>query len=343
MKLTSRQRKILGIIIKDFINKAEPVSSRTIAKNYNLGISAATVRNEMSDLEEMGYLEQPHTSAGRIPTQKGYRFYVDQLMPIKSLTQKERDYIDTGYHQALDEIDNIVQQTAKIISHIIPYTSMVSHPHMKTNKYIHGYLVSLDGFRVLLVLITELGTIEKKILEFPFGIQEKKLDEISVLLNKYFKGMSLKKIECYLISILEQEIVERQAAIIMKKIMKGIEENSFSPEKIYLGGAANILDIPEFKDRGKVKKIIEFLEEEHLMSCLLDKEQNNKVIISIGSENESLPIKDCSLVTATYHLNGQLIGKIGVLGPTRMEYDKVVAVVDYISTNIENIFKNILS
>jgi len=332
-EVTERKKKILQAIVRDFVNTAEPVSSRTIAKRYDLGLSAATIRNEMADLEELGYLEQPHTSAGRIPSQKGYRFYVDRLMLLQQITENEVNWIKEAYQTGVHEIEHIIMQTAKLIAYLTNYTSLVSSPHLTKTTYRHIQLLPLDGKYLLVLVVNDLGKTENKIIEIPFWLKEEEIEQVNAVLNKRLCGLTLNEIKNIMITDLEQELEYEQSRRLLTQVVDVLKQilSSERDEKVYLGGATKILNQPEFKNVEKIKSLLEILEEEKLLSSILNEKNEDGLVVSIGDENKLEQIQDCSLITATYSIDGQLIGKIGVLGPTRMEYDRVVSTVLFMS------------
>lgn len=329
--MDERKKKILQAIVDSYIRNAEPVGSRSISRSYNLGISPATIRNEMSDLEEKGYLAQPHTSAGRVPSDLGYRFYVDCLMQKGELTEWESDYIRKEYEERQKELEVLIKQTSKLLSQITNYISLVQGPRWQESTFKHLRLIPLEEKSVMVVMITDTGLIRNKVVELQKPLDSMQLEGITWLLNNKLRGASLEKIE----KIGWQEI-ERTIQIgsnLLEQTMGLFSQALDSPEeKVYLEGTVKILDHPEFRNLEKFKSLMGTLEKSDLLSQVLtENSKEGEVRVTIGEENKHLEMKDCSIVTATYQVGGKTFGTIGVLGPTRMDYGKVVSVVEVVA------------
>ncbi|WIF94810.1 heat-inducible transcriptional repressor HrcA [Caminicella sporogenes] len=336
MTLVDRKLKILQAIIDDFITTAQPVGSRTIAKKYNLGISSATIRNEMSDLEELGYLVQPHTSAGRIPSDLGYRLYVDVLMKHYELAAKQKLIIKQLLLDEINKIEDLVQQASKVLSHITNLTSLSLSPQFRKSKLKNIKLVKVDSDKVLLILVSNTGIVKNVLLRINEASQDV-LDRIGNLLQHQLKGFSIDELSDDVILNLKNEIVEygntiESLVLILKNTLKEIDDR-----EIYLDGLAHIFNLPEYTDINKAKQFISTIEKKDLLYEALKDNYEEDITIKIGRENNLEEIKDCSLITATYKLNGKVIGKIGVIGPTRMNYARIVPVMEYITKILTDI------
>ena len=338
--LTERQKKILQIIIEDYIATAEPVGSRTIARNHGLGLSPATIRNEMSDLELLGYLEQPHTSAGRVPSAQAYRFYVDSLMEPGILTYKDRALIDGWYLERKRDIDDIFRSTAKILSRMTQNVSMVlANKHSAANfKYMK--FLPLDDSHAILCIVTDDGEMDNCLVNIPLGMRPEDLDYLAGRISRMLSGRSMLAISeedlnaAYLNVTKDKVLLSPLNSAIKKMAAESAEQ------KVFLGGAKQLLNQPEFRDVERVKDLLGILEEERVVKDLLAAGTDSGMRITIGSENKFSGIKDCSMVQATYRLNGEIVGTMAVLGPTRMEYGKVMAVMNYLHKYLEVILKN---
>jgi heat-inducible transcriptional repressor len=331
-KLDERKKSILKVVTDDYIASAEPVGSRTIARRYNLGLSPATIRNEMADLEESGYLEQPHTSAGRIPSETGYRYYVDTLVSPQKLSQQEVEGIYKemeGYHR---EIESIIHQTSKILVQMTKYPSVVLSPQFETAIFRHIQLVKLSAATVLVLIVTDTGYVENKIIEVETEISTEELDRISELLNRKLRGISLKDLQSTLLNDIRSELVLHDQFFneSIKLLIKAIANSS--AERVYIDGAMKILEQPEFADLQKFKPLMNALEEEERLYKLLSRNSGRGAQVKIGHENEDSGLNDCSVITAGYEIAGRTVGVIGVLGPTRMDYAKVLPIVEYTSS-----------
>lgn len=341
MELDVRKRKILEAIIMDYIATAEPVGSRTISRKYNLGVSPATIRNEMADLEELGYLEQPHTSAGRVPSDLGYRYYVDFLMSKVIIDKNTKNNITKHYYNKINQLEDIIKQTSKILSQMTNYTALVLAPQIEQSTFQHIQLLLIEPGRTLVVIITDSGRIENRILEIPESVTKHDLDLISKVLNDQLKGLAVKNWDRQVMNAVHTQLVQehRVTALVMELLDSILMDDS--DDKVYLGGALNILNQPEFMDVEKAKNLFKLLEKEDVLANVMKEDNREGVNVRIGTENKYKEIQDCSIITATYALNGRVVGTIGVLGPTRMKYSHVVSAVEFLTQILSNALKNI--
>ena len=328
-ELDGRKKQILKVVTDDYISSAEPVGSRTIARRYDLGLSPATIRNEMADLEEGGYLEQPHASAGRVPSEKGYRYYVDDLMSLQYLNEHDLELIYHELEKHHHEIEVLIHQTAKILTQMTKYPSMALGPQIETAIFRHIQLIKLSGNTILVLIVTDTGYVENRIIELKNGISDVELDRFSSLLNYKLRGMNLKDIKSSFIREIRSEMVFQDEFFseAIKVLVRSIADHS--QERVFLDGATKILEQPEFSNLIKFKPLMKVFEEEENLYKLLTNNLQRGAKVKIGSENENFGIQDCSVVTAGYEIAGRTVGVIGVLGPTRMEYAKVLPVVEY--------------
>ena len=336
--LDERKQRILQAIINDYISSAEPVGSRTIARKYALGVSPATIRNEMADLEMLGYLEQLHTSSGRIPSSKGYRFYVDDLLPPQPMTSHEKEVIDRWYRARVKRVEEVFQETAKIISRMTKNISLVLAPQITKAAFRCLQFLPLDSHRVIAVIMTDAGFVENKIIEMPAGAEFTDFQRMAQVINESLAGQSLDAIQQGSLKHIRDEIMDEslyEAA--MEVIRRALDFEK--RERLYLGGTTQLLEQPEFHDVERVKEILLMLEEEQLMKDILHAHLGEGLSVTIGHENQYSGIQDCSIITATYHLDGELLGTIAVLGPTRMEYGKSMALLNYMNSNLTEIIK----
>lgn len=331
--LTDRQLLILQAIVDDYIRSAEPVGSRSISKREGVTFSAATIRNEMADLEELGYIEKPHSSAGRIPSQKGYRYYVDHLLLPHRLTDDELRKIQTLYESRIEELEQVIQQSAKILSQVTSYISVVLGPELLTTKLKHVQIITLSKTKAVIILVMDTGHVENYSLTLPENIDSSDIEKVVNILNERLKGIPLYKIR----SVLNKEVakvmkahVENYAHVI-EMISRALDYEK--PERVFYGGKTNLLTQPEFRDVEKVRSLYSFLEEEQLVQQLFRTDESG-IQVKIGEENELEPFQNCSIITATYSIGGKSMGTIGILGPTRMEYKRVISIVDYLSKNL---------
>lgn len=347
MILNDRKIKILEAIINDYIETAEPIGSRTIAKKYNLGISSATIRNEMSDLEELGFIVQPHTSAGRVPSDKGYRLYVDRLMHFRELTQEESKFLQNIITQNINHIDYLMQQTAKAIALLTNYTTVVSEPKSRRTKVKHVQLVPLDEKSIIAVVVTDSKAIKNHVIRIESEFNIEQLNKISLLLNECIKNEI--KFENICESVLNNfENKNGKYTSIVQDVIHAMLETIKTEDDIHLytSGARNILEFPEFSNLEKAKTIFQTLEEKELLITLLGKnnlECDDSIQILIGNENDLEQFHDCSIIRTDYRFGGNSFGSIGIIGPTRMDYSQVVSILNGIVKNINDVIKALSS
>jgi len=338
MELNERKMKILQAIVGDYLNTAEPVGSRTISKNYDLGISPATIRNEMSDLEELGYIVQPHTSAGRIPSDKGYRYYVDSLIKIPD-DGKEPDQFVNKLLASADRIEDLLKHIAKLLAKETSYATLVSTPKYQSTKIKNLQLVGVEEKRVLVVVVTDGNIIKNYMIDVDDPIEQTMLNRITYVLNEHLYGLTLEEINLPLIKNMHQYADDNQAVIgkvldVIFHTIKSIEDND-----VYISGATNILKFPEFNDINKALELIDVIEKgdnnQFLVDRALDDEDN--ISIKIGEEIEVEEMIDCSIITTSYHIGGKKVGAIAVIGPKRMDYTKTVHALKCLQLNVEKI------
>ncbi len=344
MLLDDRKLKILQAIIDDYISTAEPVGSRTIAKKHELGLSSATIRNEMADLEDMGFLEQPHTSAGRVPSDKGYRLYVDQLMKINDLSESDIENIRNAMDIRINELSQLIRNASVVMSQFTKYTSMAVTPHIKRSVLKAVQVVPIEPGKALVIVVTDSNIVRNNLIRVPEKITPDFIIQVSNMLNDKLKGYTLEMLKTNFLNG-EAEQLTSLPYDLMRPILDGIEDliKLIDRPEIYLEGTTNILNFPEFKEVQKAKEFLSLLDEKKLMSELLNTHgNNNEIVIQIGNENVIQGIKDCSIVTASYSIDDYVIGSIGIIGPTRMEYSKVVSSLNYIRNKINQEISKLL-
>ena len=342
--LNEREKNILRYIIQQFVLTAAPVGSRNIAKKYELGISPATVRNIMSDLEESGYINHPHTSAGRIPTDKGYRTYVDSLMGLGKIGSSEKGIISKSFEEAITDTDELLRITSKLLSSITRQLAAVSYPKVDTGTLEKIQLVSLSSTRILVVISIKSGLVKTITLEQNSELNPEQLESVQRLLNERLSGLSLKEIrETFKERF--KEVPEDHDAIMRlfidsaDKIFQDVKHT----EKLVITGAKDVIMQPEFDMPEKFQSVIELIEDQDVIIHILEKSGESgmdQVYISIGSENEDQKLKDYSLISKEYKI-GNVSGTLGIIGPKRMEYSKVVAIVDYVSKFLTEVLTNV--
>lgn len=337
MKMDARKQQVLLAIITDYIATAEPVGSRTISRKYKLGVSPATIRNEMSDLEELGFIEQPHTSAGRIPSQLGYRYYVDFLMKKQELSLEEENVIKGGYLNKVKDVGQVVQRTGNLLSKLTNCAAVITTPRMGDSSFKHIHLVQMNPGQAMLVVVMDTGSVQHQIIDISESLDQDDLDTISKVMNAKLQGLTMDSIKITLIKEIYLELSKQKQILDLALQLVQDSLNLETEDKIYLGGVFNILNQPEFHSVEKVKTLLSLLEQEQLLSNLLGHTlRSDGVTVRIGEEIRCQEITDCSMVTAPYRMRGQPTGYIGVLGPTRMDYAKVVSVVECMTRNLSD-------
>ncbi|WMC91553.1 heat-inducible transcriptional repressor HrcA [Kineothrix sp. MB12-C1] len=340
MQLDERKIKIMQAIIRNYLETGEPVGSRTISKYTDLNLSSATIRNEMADLEELGYIVQPHTSAGRIPSDKGYRLYVDQMMEEK---EREVEELKELLLEKEDKMDHLLKQVAKVLAQNTNYATMISAPQYHRNKLKFIQLSRVDCHQLLIVTVVEGNVIKNDILNIEEELDDEILLKLNILLNTHLNGLALEEINLGMIASMKQ-----QAGIhstIVGEIIDAIAEAIKADEdlEIYTSGANNIFRYPELADNRKASELINAFEEKKLLGELIEgrlaDEDSTGIQIYIGDETPIQSMKDCSVVTATYELEEGMRGTIGIIGPKRMDYDKVVGTLKMLMHQLDDLYK----
>ncbi|MDF2836154.1 MAG: heat-inducible transcription repressor HrcA [Paenibacillus sp.] len=331
--LTERQRMILNAIIDDYIRSAEPVGSRSISKRGDVGFSPATIRNEMADLEELGFLEQPHTSAGRVPSTKGYRYYVDHLLKLGEVNENELGLMKSFVTDKLNQMEQVIQHTAMILSSLTNYTSILLGPELFHTSLKHFGLVPLNSESAVAIIVTNTGHVENRTISIPPDLDMDDMQKVVNILNTKLVGVPLIRLKSKLYSEVGQELerhVDHYEGLlaVLESALQSDEEH-----RLFMSGTTNMLTQPEFKDVDKVKTILDLLDETPTIMKMFSTLPSG-IQVRIGTENDHKAISDCSLITATYSINGEALGTIGILGPTRMEYGKVINLLDLISKDM---------
>ncbi|MCD8090339.1 MAG: heat-inducible transcriptional repressor HrcA [Clostridiales bacterium] len=338
MDLSGRKIKILEAIITDYIKTGDPVGSRTISKKYPLGISSATIRNEMSDLEELGLICQPHTSAGRIPSDKGYRLYVDRLMRKSSLPPEESLFLRELITANISHIDYLMEQTAKTLARMTNYATVVTEAKADNDRLKHISLVPVDNHSLVMVRVSENRKVDNTILRADIILDFDVLNQITAAVNSYINTYGTSPVRDAISDILEEfEPYKLLVSEVFKAVFKGRAKSS----EIYTSGVNNILNYPEFSDISKAKKLFSLLEQKEMLSELLNDNSEDKtgVQIIIGGENNLQQLKDLSIIKTNYTLGRGNIGFIGIIGPTRMNYSQAVSVLSEMVDNLNEVIK----
>lgn len=339
MDLSERKLKILQAIVGDFIRTGEPVGSRTISKKYDLGVSAATIRNEMSDLEDMGFLTHPHTSAGRVPSDKAYRLYVDNLMQKYELPDEKKHAIRSELIDVSRELDETIRHASSLLSRMTQLAAFAMTPRQDENilKYIN--ILPVDEKTIVIMIVAESGKITNTPLRLKDGYDPQSLQLLSKVMTHNYRGKSLSSmLTMNILNDIETDMnaLGSLAKGIMPAFMRTLE-NMLNVD-LYVDGLENIFSIPEYSDLEKARGFMNVLSNRAGLTSLLNSRESG-FVVTIGDENTEETLKDCTLITATYHVDGRCVGKIGVVGPTRIKYDEVTSVVEYLTHNLDNAFK----
>ena len=330
--LSDRQQLILNAIVDNYIHSAEPVGSRTISKREDIGFSSATIRNEMSDLEELGYLEQPHTSAGRVPSTKGYRFYVDNLIQPHLLEDGELGKLKQLFAERILHSEQVVEYTAQILSQLTNYTAVVLGPEIFEHRLKHIQIVPLNEQQAVAIVVTHTGRVENKLIDLPEGIGSGEIERLVNLLNSRLADVPLWQLRQRLYQEISGEM--RRHAEQYEEMLRVLDQSLTQEEdRVYLRGATKIMNQPEFRDVDKVKDILELLEQNDQLLHLFGMPADG-LTVRIGQENQLDAIKQCSIITTSYSLGGKPVGMVGILGPTRMEYGRVITVLNYLAEGL---------
>jgi heat-inducible transcriptional repressor len=340
MAVNDRKLKILKVIIDDFIDTAQPVGSRTIAKKYPLGISSATIRNEMADLEELGYLIQPHTSAGRVPSDEGYRLYVDELMSQKKMGKGDRQLIRGLLLNRIIEMEDVIHRSAQLLSQMTDLVAFVTLPQFNKSKLTNMKMVKINDSKVMLILVADSGVVKSLQLAFNNATQEA-LDAITSVMMESLQDSTIEDITVKKIGMIKNVLPQYSNVIdylvpILRDTLHELDGIDFHVE-----GLNNAFNFPEFQDVAALKSFIDTVQSNEMIHRIMKDGQEDGISIKIGKEIEESALSNCSIVSVCYKVNGKNVGRIGVIGPSRMDYSKVISVVDYIRETLSDIFAGI--
>ncbi len=337
--LTERSRHILEAIIEDYIISAEPVGSRTLSRRHGLSLSPASVRNVMADLEEMGFLTSPHTSAGRVPTDKAYRFYVDSLVGSSRIAREEREEIRKRCSLTGRDIGEVLKETSRMLSSISHYMGIVVAPRFTANVFRHIEFLKLGGKRLLAIFVSQSGTVQNKIIETDEELQFGDLTRMSNYLDDLLKGLTITQVKNRILEEMREEKI-RYDTLLARALKLSQQTLEGTDAEVFIEGQANILEQPEFADVAKMKEIIRAFEEKGQLLALLERSMAAEgVQIFIGAESHLNRMAGMSLVTSTYVTGKNTLGILGVIGPTRMGYAKVIPIVDYTARQVSRLLE----
>ena len=340
-RLSERHQRVLTAVIRSYVDWAEPVGSRTLSRSHLRELSPATIRNAMADLEEMGYLHQPHTSAGRVPTDKAYRFYVNSLGPLPKVSRADTDQIREGYPKRVHSVADLMDSTSKVLSVITQQASLVFLSNLSKTVFKQVKFIKLRRFQALVVLVSQAGLVQHKGIELDDDLSQDYLDKVARYLNEEYSGMSLRQVRQKIYLRMQED--KRQFDVLYRESLKLSQktflEDGGEEDTIFLGGASHIFSQPEFKaDVDKMRALFETFEEKSKLIAILDKcLTSGGMTVLIGSENEIASMEDCALIARTYGDEETLQGTLGVLGPKRMEYPRIMALVDHTAQKLSHL------
>lgn len=327
--LNVRSRQILEAIIEDYICTAEPIGSNAIRSRYRLPLSPATIRNVMADLEEMGFLVSPHTSSGRVPTEKAYRFYVDSLLAVRAVERSEREEIRRRCSVDGRDVDGVFREISQALSSVSHYMGIVAAPRFNANLFRQIDFIRLGARRILAILISQCGSVQNRIIEPKEDVSADELQKMANYLNSLLQGLTIAEVKKRILAEMENEKTsyDNLLAKALKFSQQALDDSS---AELFIDGQANILDLPEFADTQRMKDIFRAMEQKNQLLALLDScLKAPGVNIFIGSESHLNNMSGMSLITSTYVSGKNTLGVLGVIGPTRMGYGKVIPIVDY--------------
>ena len=330
--LDDRKKKVLQAIVEEYINTAEPVSSNALISKYGLECSSATIRNEMADLEKKGLLDKMHTSSGRVPSAKGYRYYVDELLKDDNISLEEVKYISDKLETKVNEIEDLTKITANTISEITHYTTVTIGPKTEEQIIKEIKFVLLGSRMILAVIMTDTGMVKETIIKFDEDVTEKQVETINYMFNNKLKGKPIETINQPLEDYLYNEM--KGMVGVIKPIITQIKKVLFEENEIHLQGARKELDLPEFNSLQVAKNFMNILDEKELIADMLNSGFAEDINVYIGGEDEKEQLKDFSVVTFKHKIGNKDMGTIGIIGPKRMDYSKVISVMKYISKKL---------
>ena len=335
-ELNERKRKVLWAIVQDYSSTAEPVGSRTIEKKYNLGVSSATIRNEMQDLEDEGYLEQPHASAGRIPSIKGYRYYVDWLMQPSTVTTEEELALEQMLTKYATKVDEIFRNMAKVVA-MLTHSLSVSASSGESSTFNYVRFLPLDNKRAILLVVTDDGTASDAIVNIPENSSFDEMQLIADKLNRFLHGKNIDGVNESLIMSFQKAVEKDLSSYI--PIFNAMNEALAPKNKVYSGGASQLIEQPEFQNVERVQDILNLLEERDILESMLLSSMDKPIAVHIGSENLFKSFSDLSVVRAQFTSQGRVIGSVAVLGPTRMQYSKIIGMMYFMQQRLNTLLK----
>ncbi len=341
--LENRKRKLLQAVIYHYVRTAKAVGSQVIVDKYNFGMSSATVRNLLVELEKEGYLVQPHTSAGRIPTDKGYRFYVDSLLDIQSLAANEEEKIKKEYAARIKELDDIMVSTSHMLSSLSHFTGMVLSPRLDKSLLRHLQLIPLGGAQILVVVVSQAGQIRHRVVALEQPIPADRLASISTILNERLKGLPLAEVRTQILHHIEAAQQEQQEVYsLAKELAREAFDLRSVESELYVEGRENMFSLPDFDDYAQIGGLLKAVEQKNLLTSVLEKAmKRDGISVKIGAEMNHPDLRGLSLISSTYKMGENTVGVLGILGPRRMEYGRMIALVEGVTRIVNQMLSRI--
>lgn len=342
-QLSERQKRILAAIVGDYLSTAEPVGSRTICERYGIDASPATIRNDMAHLEELGFLEQPHTSAGRVPSDTGYRYYVDLILEETPLPQEQARFIERVLGAKMREVESLLKVAVGILAETSSLASIVLGPQFVPASLARVEVADAGDGRVVLILLSDAGFVETQPVDLPAIVDADSLRRMTDLINGLLQGQTWEQLSrSGVLRSLKNELpgCERMLDEAIEFLRAGLEP--LASERVYISGVAHLLDLPEFQDPGRTKAVLNLLDREAALSgFLMERLGQGGVSVSIGRENRLAAMADCSLVCAPYRGADRALGGVAVLGPKRMDYGRVLSLVDFVAAHLDGLLRRL--
>jgi heat-inducible transcriptional repressor len=344
LNLTERDRKILESVIRDYIYTAEPVGSRTLSRRYDLSISPATIRNVMADLEGIGLLTQPYTSAGRVPTEKGLRYYVDSILEVKGISDKEQAIIEKEFTGATPEGETIARLASKVLSSLSKHLGVVVAPKFSRITLKQLQFIRVGRRHILAILVGISGMIQNRLLEVKTDIDQESLDRFNRYLNETFEGLTISEIKRKIVEEMREEKYRFDTMLSRAlDLSRKFFDDETVEDHVFIDGHINLMDYPEFSAVDTLKTIFKTFEDKSILVKLLDNTLNaSGVQIFIGTENELSEMSDCTLIASRYSRGSRVLGTLGVIGPMRLNYSRIIPVVDYTAKLVSHILESTL-
>lgn len=339
-ELTERDQRVLEVVISGYLRNGDPVGSRTVAKNYGAKVSSATIRNVMVDLEEMGLLQQPHTSAGRIPTDQGLRLYLDSIIQLQALDHRQRQLIRQAYEDSTGDIQDLLRKTSKVLSMFCKQAGVVLWPKVAATRFKHIEFIRLRSRQIMVILLSKSGLVQHSLIDWDEDISQATLDQYSDYLNRLMQDLPLGDVKR---RILEQ--MEDEKAAFDQLFSKALEiarhafNSTLDSSDIYIEGQINLLDNPEFSDVGRMRRMLQTFEDKSRLIRLLDSalDPGGEVQIILGSESNLEELEEVSLISSTYSRGDTVLGVLGVIGPLRMDYSRIIPIVDFTAHSLSTL------